>query len=137
MEEDIKALASNWIRAIETRSPKDVVELYHPNAVLWGTLANEFRHGHEKITGYFIKFLQRENISCDIKNGFVRIYEGFAFYSGAYEFTWRVADKSIIVPARFSFVYINENGKWLIIEHHSSLYPGQQFKLKNFIISDP
>jgi hypothetical protein len=133
MQDEILNASALWAQAIRSRLPDKVIERYHPNAVLWGTLAKEIRYGHQRIKDYFNKFLQRDNLNCSFNESIVRIYEDFAFHSGTYEFSWRVADKSIVVPARFSFVYKNDKGKWLIIEHHSSLFPDQQFILRDFI----
>jgi hypothetical protein len=136
LKDQVIKAALNWVTAIETRSPENVIRLYHSDAVLWGTLAKDIRHGHENIKSYFIKFLKRDSLTCRFISGEVRLYGDFAFYSGAYEFTWRITDLSITVPARFTFIFKNEKGNWLILEHHSSLYPDQQFKLKEFIIQN-
>lgn len=123
MNEEILDIALKWAQAIQTRSPENVLKLYHTDALLWGTLAKEPRHGHDKIKGYFSKFLLRENLKCEFKETIIRNYNDFAICSGSYDFSWKVADKMIIVPARFSFVFKKENDKWLILEHHSSMYP--------------
>lgn len=136
MEAEIHEVFLKWAKAIQSRSVENVLKLYHHDALLWGTLAKETRHGHERISAYFVKFLERDDLKCEFKESKIRIYNEFAFISGSYEFSWRVADKSIIIPARFSFVYKKENDQWLILEHHSSLYPDHEFKMKNFIIQD-
>jgi len=43
--------------------------------------------------------------------------------SGLYTFSFEEDGKMVSIPARFSFVYEKENGKWLIVEHHSSKVP--------------
>ncbi len=40
--------------------------------------------------------------------------------AGLYTFTFKDGSK---VPARFSYVFVRRNGKWLIADHHSSLMP--------------
>jgi uncharacterized protein (TIGR02246 family) len=137
MTEEILDITARWAQAIQSRSPENVIKLYHSDALLWGTLAKEPRHGHERIKGYFIKFLQREEMKCEFKETIVRDYNDIAICSGSYDFSWKVADKLVIVPARFSFVFKKEKDNWYILEHHSSLYPDQLFKMRNFIISDP
>jgi hypothetical protein len=132
MEEQILKAALKWAQAIESRFPENVLRMYHPDGALWGTLAQEFRFGHQEIFGYFVNFLNKEDLKCEFKDGYVRLYEEFAFYSGSYEFTWNFADKIVVLPARFSFVYKREEGNWLILEHHSSMFPDKPFRIRRF-----
>ncbi len=53
----------------------------------------------------------------------VRVYGDTAVDSGTYTF-WLTRDGKIeAVPARYSLVYRNRGGKWLIVDHHSSRVP--------------
>ena len=133
MTEPIKETALRWAAAVKTRKPDNVLELYHPDGVLWGTLSPVVRHGKEAIHDYFTGFLQKEGLTCSFNNGVIRLADGFAFYSGDYEFTWEHHGKEVRVPARFSFVYKLEEGQWLIMEHHSSLFPELPFDLSKFM----
>jgi len=133
MPDQINEVALKWAQALQSRFPENVVGLYHPDASLWGTLAQEVRHGHPAIFEYFFRFLQKEDLKCEFTDGIIRVHNDFAFYSGSYIFTWKAADKTINVPARFSFVYKKENDQWLIMEHHSSLFPDQPFRIRKYI----
>lgn len=137
MKDMIQKAAKDWADAIESRIPENVVRLYHPEGSLWGTLAQENRHGHEKIREYFVLFLDKEDLSCQYRDGFVRKYDDFAFFSGSYEFRWKIAGRNILVPARFSFIYKKEGKEWLIMEHHSSLFPDIPFKARKYIVKQP
>jgi uncharacterized protein (TIGR02246 family) len=132
MMQQIKDVALEWAAAIQTREPEKVLALYHPDGLLWGTLSPVIRHGHPAILEYFIGFLDREGLSCRFNDGVVREYGDFAFYSGSYEFTWQMKDKTVLVPARFSFIYKKEGEKWLIMEHHSSLFPELPFRVRKY-----
>ncbi len=134
MEEQIRETALYWAQAVATRVPENVLRLYHPDGSLWGTLAHEYRHGYREIFDYFISFLGKEGLRCEFKSGMVRVFNEFAFYSGVYEFSWEMAGKQILLPARFSFIYKNENGKWLIMEHHSSMFPEKPFRVRKYIL---
>lgn len=133
MEDQILFAAGQWAKAIRSRFPENVLQYYHSDAVLWGTLAQEFRHGHKEIITYFVNFLDKEDLKCEFKDGTARIYDQFAFFTGSYVFTWKFAGKKIVLPARFSFVYMKDNETWLIMEHHSSMYPDQPFRIRKFI----
>ena len=125
MEENIKAVALQWAEALATMDPEKVIRKYHPDGSLWGTFANEIHHKPEVIRYYFTELFDgKENLRCDFTDGFVRLYGDFAFYSGSYRFSWHYKGDPQHRDARFSFVYKRENGQWLIMEHHSSVFPG-------------
>ncbi len=44
-------------------------------------------------------------------------------YTDVYTFRIIDAGKTEYVPARYTFVYENRDGEWLIAHHHSSLMP--------------
>ena len=135
MPDQISKTAMKWAQAIESRSPENVLRLYDPDGLLWGTLSPVVRHGHQAILEYFIRFLQWEDLKCEFTEGIIRMHDDFAFYSGSYVFTWKVRNKIVKVPARFSFIYKNEDGEWLIMEHHSSLFPEQPFRIRKYMRS--
>ncbi len=125
-----------WAKAVKSRDPEQVLQLYHPDGVLWATLSPVIRHGHPAIHDYFVGFLNREGIECKFTSNQVREYGEFLFHSGAYVFTWKAGRNTIRVPARFSFVYKMEAGKWFIMEHHSSLFPDLPFKGRKYIVRE-
>lgn len=133
MQEQIHEIARKWAQAIESRLPENVLKLYHPDGSLWGTLSPVLRQGHQAILEYFVKFLQWEDLKCEFKDGTIRIRDDYAFFSGSYVFTWRARGNNVEVPARFSFIYKKENGNWLIMEHHSSLFPELPFRIRKYI----
>lgn len=133
MEDQIRAAAANWAKAVKSRNHENVLKLYHLDGSLWGTLAQEYLHGHKAIESYFLNFLNKEDLNCDFTQGMIRIFDEFSFYSGTYVFTWTIAGKQIELPARFSFVYRKVKGEWLIMEHHSSMFPDKPFRLRKFI----
>jgi uncharacterized protein (TIGR02246 family) len=133
MPKEIHETALEWAKAIESRFPETVLKLYHPEGSLWGTLSPTLRQGHAAIYEYFVKFLQWEDLKCEFTDGLIRLHEDYAFFSGSYVFTWTARAKKVVVPARFSFVYKKENGEWLIMEHHSSLFPELPFRIRKYI----
>ena len=55
----------------------------------------------------------------------MRVYGDTAINSGTYALlNVAVRDgKPVTIAARFSFVYRNRNGRWVIVDHHSSRVP--------------
>jgi uncharacterized protein (TIGR02246 family) len=125
-----------WAKAIKSRDPETVLELYHPDGVLWATLSPVIRHGKPAIHDYFVGFLNRDALECKFTHNQVRDYGDFMFHSGSYVFTWEAGRYKLKVPARFSFVYKREDDRWLIMEHHSSLFPELPFKGRKYIVKD-
>lgn len=134
MENLIRETAMKWADAIQSRDAGKVIQLYHPDALLWGTLSVIIRKDHMKIHDYFMEFLDQDGLECIFTEGYSRIYDDFAFYSGTYEFHWKADGLAFKVPARFSFVYKKEKGKWLIMEHHSSLFPDLPLDVRKYVI---
>jgi hypothetical protein len=51
------------------------------------------------------------------------VYGDTAINSGIYTFSSVRDGKPITIPARFSFAYRHRDGRWVIIDHHSSVVP--------------
>jgi uncharacterized protein (TIGR02246 family) len=133
MSDPIPEISKNWADAISTQVPEKVMELYHSDGLLWGTLSPVVRHGFHPIHEYFVNFLKREGLHCEFTENIVREHGDFIFHSGTYVFSWKAGENSIHLPARFSFVHKKENGRWWIMEHHSSLFPDLPFKVRKYI----
>ena len=115
----ISALFEEWNNALQTGSPKNVVALYEPNAILLPTISNKVRHNHEEIENYFINFLPKGPRGV-INESNIRTFGNIAINSGVYTFSFNDGNT---VQARFTFVYRRNQERWLIIEHHSSAMP--------------
>jgi uncharacterized protein (TIGR02246 family) len=127
-EEDIEALFDDWNDALQTMDPEKVADMYAEGSVLLPTISNEIRVDREGKVDYFEHFLQKHPYGTVIES-VVRFVGGdkAAVHSGIYEFNLTNPDGTFsIVPARFSYTYEKgEDGKWLIVDHHSSQMPEQ------------
>jgi hypothetical protein len=54
---------------------------------------------------------------------YIRVYGDVAINSGDYTFADVRDGNPVTTPARFSMVFVNRDGKWLIVDHHSSRVP--------------
>ena len=120
---EIESALNSWCSAVKTRVPENVVEHYAEDGVLWGTVSPVIRPGHELIREYFIHFLSKEDIQGEVTDQNIRVYGDIAINSGSYIFSWKAKGSPVSAEARFSFVYKKDNGKWLIVDHHSSFKP--------------
>ena len=125
-KEDVAAATQAWIAAMTSHDPERVVALYDSEAVLWGTRSPTFRDNPATVRDYF-KVLQTVPSSYKVVLGEqrIRIYGDIAINTGTYTFSEDRDGKPVTRPARFSFVYRNRDGRWLIVDHHSSAVPAQ------------
>lgn len=116
----------DWCSAIGKAhgKPKVVVKYYAPDAILLPTLSNKIKiNSKSGLDGYFKKLTSHDNIKCTTKKLITRMYKETAINTGLYDFSYTDNGKEVLVPARFTFVYGKDSGKWLIIKHHSSKMP--------------
>lgn len=119
-EEGVRALFTTWNDALNTLDAATVTSRYASKAVLLPTVSDIPRNTPELIQEYFVSFLQKKPQGV-ILEGKVRSGKNWALDSGIYEFTFG-ADNSK-VKARYSYVYVKEDGDWKISQHHSSFMP--------------
>jgi len=93
---------------------------------LWGTRSPTLRDRSATVRDYFNVL---RTVPPDYKGVLgeqrIRFYGDVAINSGTYTFlNVAVRDgQPINSAARFSFVYRNRDGRWLIVDHHSSAVP--------------
>jgi hypothetical protein len=51
------------------------------------------------------------------------VYGNAAINTGYYTFSYSKYGEVKTLPARYSFTYINNGERWLIVDHHSSAMP--------------
>jgi hypothetical protein len=85
------------------------------NDALAGMQSFTARTDFDFIKDYFENFLLR-NPKGEIKEGHIRIGDGWEKDSGIYEFT--MGADGTKVKGRYSFIYIKEYGQWKIMHHH-------------------
>lgn len=119
-ESEVLGLFDQWNAALATLDPDAVTALYTENGILLPTVSNQVRHNPEEIRDYFVAFLKKSP-QGKIDEANVRILsDTLATNSGVYTFTF--GDGST-VTARFSYLYVQTDGGWKIMQHHSSAMP--------------
>lgn len=125
--EQIAAATRAWIEGMGSHDQERVLALYDPEAVLWGTTSPTIRDNPARIREYF-NFLRTAppHYKGVLGEQRIRVYGDMAVNTGTYTFIGPALDaagKPISRAARFSFVYRNREGRWLIVDHHSSAVP--------------
>ncbi|MBL6719328.1 MAG: SgcJ/EcaC family oxidoreductase [Pseudomonadales bacterium] len=119
-ESEVLGLFDQWNAALATLDPDAVTALYTENGILLPTVSNQVRHNPEEIRDYFVAFLKKSP-QGKIDEANVRILsDTHATNSGVYTFTF--GDGST-VTARFSYLYVQTDNGWKIMQHHSSAMP--------------
>jgi len=126
-KDQVAAATQAWIDGMASHDPERVGALYATDAVLWGTTSPTIRDNPAAIRGYF-NLLTR--VPPDYKGILgeqrIRVYGDVAINTGTYTFIGPARDSAgnaLRRPARFTFVYHKRDGRWLIVDHHSSAMP--------------
>src|SRR6266851_7351912 len=116
-KEDVAAATQTWIAGMTARDVERVVTLYDSEAVLWGTRSPTLHDTPGAVREYFnILRTVPSSYKAALGEQRIRIYGDIAINTGTYVFSEIRDGTEIIRPARFSFVYRNSGGRWLIIE---------------------
>ncbi len=123
-KEDVAAATQAWAEGMTSHDIERVVALYDSDAVLWGTRSPTVRATPQTVRDYF-NLLKTVPASYKAVLGeqHIRIYGDMAINTGNYTFSEIHDGKEVLRPARYSFVYHNRGGRWLIVDHHSSAVP--------------
>lgn len=125
-QQELRNTYDHWTLAVSTAKgkPAQVLALYEPNAILVATFAPAPLTTRQEITDYFTKLTANKNMSIETLQFIPQFYGNIAIASGIYVFRFTdAANKKVAVKARYSFVYYNDHGHWLIVNHHSSQVP--------------
>ena len=120
MNKKIPKIIQRWADSISQRNPTAMTKFYSKQSVLLATFES-LLIGREEIEGYFVEFLDKDNLSCKITENYTKTdYDGDTHVAnGIYEFTFTENDKPQKVVARYT--YVINRGR--IITHHSSVNP--------------
>lgn len=119
-ENEVRSLFYKWNDALATLDSTTVANRYAKAAVLLPTVSDVPRTDFESIKDYFNNFLKLKPQGV-IVDSYVTIGENWCKDVGIYEFTMGANGSK--VKARYSFVYVLEDGEWKISHHHSSAMP--------------
>jgi uncharacterized protein (TIGR02246 family) len=120
-EAEILALFAQWNRSLATGDAVKVDANYARDAVLIPTISNEIRHTPAERIAYFRDEFLPKKPSGKIDKHYLKCIGDITINSGLYTFTFGDGSKA---QARYTFVYQKQrDGRWLIIEHHSSKMP--------------
>lgn len=119
-DDEVKGLFHLWNDALATLDSDVVAKRYSKTPVLLPTVSDIPRTDYNLIKSYFDDFLKKKPQGVILESHVIRGFN-WAQDAGIYEFTLgATGDK---VKARYTFVYVFEDGEWKISHHHSSVMP--------------
>ena len=117
---EIRAATSAWAEAYNSRNPTRIASVYAPDAVFWGTTSKTIRTTPAEVADYFKDAGKRPDARVTLGEQFVRVYGEVGLNSGSYTFTDNRDGQPVSRPARFSMAFQKREGKWVLVDHHSS-----------------
>ncbi|WP_329619699.1 SgcJ/EcaC family oxidoreductase [Streptomyces sp. NBC_01255] len=126
-EREIAALFDQWNAALLTGDPKEVTARYAEDAVLLPTASPRIRTDHAEIADYFAHFLQKKPRGEKLRSVIHVLDRNSALDAGLYRFHLTDPKTGVTkaVDARYTYQYEKRDGRWLIVNHHSSVLPAE------------
>ncbi|MEY4761246.1 MAG: hypothetical protein RLZZ200_1102 [Pseudomonadota bacterium] len=120
---DVEAATQRWIAAFNSKDTAGISALYAPDAVFQGTSSPVIRDTPALVNEYFKGLSSLGDQRMATADHRVQIFGDIAINSGYYTRRGTQDGKPVEGRARFSFVYARRDGRWLIVNHHSSTLP--------------
>jgi uncharacterized protein (TIGR02246 family) len=123
-KEDVAAATMTWGETLGQDDPDKVLALYATDAVLWGTLSPTVRSDRAALRDYFVTaFKVLPNLKVAFGDQLIRVYGTTAVNTGYYTLSYVKDGEPKNLPARYSFTFVKDGEKWMIVDHHSSAMP--------------
>jgi uncharacterized protein (TIGR02246 family) len=120
---DVEATTQQWITAFNRKDARGIFALYARDAILFGTASGTLRDKPELVWDYFKGIADLGDATISTGDHRVQVFGDVAINTGYYTRASMQDGKEIKNPARFTFVYQRREGKWMIVNHHSSALP--------------
>lgn len=118
----IQRSSAAWAQALNEHNPAKAASLYENHISLYATFKIQINN-YKDLMQYFTRLTEKKDFHVKFNEEDIRVYGPTAVNSGLYTFTYKQAEKTFEVPARFTFVYVLTPDGWRIVEHHSSVLP--------------
>ncbi|MDC0348935.1 SgcJ/EcaC family oxidoreductase [Alphaproteobacteria bacterium] len=126
---EIQELTTRWLECLSKKDMPGILNLYRSDAALMPTLRDKIHKTPAERENYFNFFLGFPNFHGIVQDQYSRCYGDFAINTGSYKFIYTQDQKDVEILARFTFSYKKEDGRWLIVDHHSSAFPEKSLSL--------
>jgi uncharacterized protein (TIGR02246 family) len=124
-EEEVAQATAAWADAYNSRDAARIVALYAPDALFWGTRATGIASTPQQVAAYFQESVRNPNLRVKVNERRIRVYGRVGISAGVYTVTDLKDGQEVATPGRFTFVFEQRAGQWVIVHHHSSRMPVQ------------
>lgn len=120
---DVRAATARWVDAFNRKDAPAIVALYAKDAVFFGTSSPVLRDSPELVQDYFKSLPTLGDAVITVGDQRVQVHGKLAIHTGFYTRSSVQEGRMVQNPARFTFVYEDRRGQWVIVNHHSSALP--------------
>ena len=122
--ETLESVFEQWMDRNVAGDVDGICALYREDALFWGTLAPFLCTNQEDRRRYFHTFFNPPPFKILHHHSVVRVYGTIGMNTGSYTFYFQGDHGIRHIDARYSFAYEQQpDGRWLIVDHHSSSVP--------------
>jgi len=116
----VAAATQAWVDAFNVRDAARIAALYDRDAVLSDSTEPRARTGSAAIADYYRNLTTRPTQRVALGEHSMRMLGDTAIDSGTYNL-FEVRDgNATVTPIRYSFVYRQRGGRWLIVDHQAA-----------------
>jgi len=120
---EVASALVNWKAAVESGSLDKIMALYDKDVIMFSVFAVKPLETPQELKSYYEKVVQNPDIKVAVTESHPRQFGDVAVNSGLYTLSYSQDGETVSIPSRFSFTYVLKNGKWVIVDHHSSKIP--------------
>ena len=124
--EDANAVIDQWAALFSANDAAALVQLYSTDAVVLGTVSPTIAQGTDAVRAYFSRLPGSGNKVVIGERRTIVINDAAVVSAGFYDFMPMRDGQPVPTPARFTFLVLKRDGRWLIAHHHSSFRPKPQ-----------
>jgi uncharacterized protein (TIGR02246 family) len=116
----VAAATAAWVSAFNSRDPARISALYDTDAVLSDASEAKPRVGASAIADYYKSARERPTQRVALGEHAIRLYGDTAIDSGTYNMFEMRGGEATVTPARYTLVYRQRGGKWVIVDHQTT-----------------
>lgn len=120
---EARAPVDEWIAAFNAGDVERILATYTPEALVLGTFSNGLTADRATLRDYLAAATAaRTQVALGVYQTITTSHDAITFV-GFYDFALLKDGGSTPLPARFSFLVVKRDGRWLIAHQHSSIRP--------------
>ena len=116
----VAAATAAWVDAFNSRDPARISALYDAEAVLSDATEAKPRVGANAIADYYKGARERPTQRVALGEHAIRLYGDTAIDTGTYNVFEMRGGEATVTPARYTLVYRQRAGKWVIVDHQTT-----------------